>query len=64
MFWAEMSVGAFVPGKMNSSPGGIWSQAERGRPKFLERISFCFLLDLGEGGRRETNGIGGEEFGC
>lgn len=41
MFWAEMSVGAFVPGKMKSSPGGMWSQAERGRPpKFLERTSF------------------------
>ena len=42
MFCAEISVGAFVPGKMKSSPGGMLSQAERGRSKFLERISFCF----------------------
>jgi hypothetical protein len=43
MFWAEMSVGALVPGKMKSSPGGMLSQAERGRSKFLERISFCSI---------------------
>ncbi len=40
MFWAEMSVGALVPGKMKSSPGGMLSQAEMGRSKFLEEVSF------------------------
>jgi hypothetical protein len=50
MFWDEMAVGAFVPGKMKSSPGGMLSQAERGRSKFLESISFCFLLVWGRAG--------------
>jgi hypothetical protein len=59
MFWAEMSVGALVPGKMKSSPGGMLSQAERGRSKFLERISFCFNSAC-YGERSE----GEDELGC
>jgi len=34
-----MSVGAGVPGKMNSSPAGMFFHAERGTWKFLERTS-------------------------
>jgi len=59
MFWAEMSVGALVPGKMKSSPGGMLSQAERGRSKFLERISFYFI-SVCYGERSE----GEDELGC
>jgi hypothetical protein len=59
MFWAEMSAGALVPGNMKSSPGGMLSQAERGRSKFLERISFCFI-SVCYGERSE----GEDELGC
>jgi hypothetical protein len=41
MFCSEMSVGAFVPGKMKSSPGGILAHAVSGSPKFLSRTSLC-----------------------
>lgn len=44
IFCAEISVGAFVPGKMKSSPAGMLSHTERGKPpKFLDRSSFCKL---------------------
>ncbi len=62
MFWVEMSGEAFVPGKMKSSPAGMLSQAERGRSKFLERISFLVLLEGGERGVEGTNRVVCEDF--
>jgi hypothetical protein len=44
MFCFEISAGAFVPGKMNNSPAGILSHAERGTLKFLDRISFYDIM--------------------
>jgi hypothetical protein len=46
IFCLEISVGAFVPGKMNSSPAGMLSQAESGTLKFLDRISFCGIVSV------------------
>lgn len=41
MFCLEISAGAFVPGKMKSSPAGMLDHAERGSWKFLESTSNC-----------------------
>jgi hypothetical protein len=62
-FWVLMSAEAFVPGKMNSSPAGMLSQAERGRSKFFERISFYLLLGGRSWGNRGTHWIVCKDFG-
>lgn len=44
MFCSAISVGAFVPGKIKSSPEGMSDQADLGSWKFLERTSILVVI--------------------
>jgi hypothetical protein len=45
IFWALMSAGAGVPGKMNSSPAGISLNDSTGTPRFFARTDFCIDIN-------------------